>query len=136
MAGRATGYPFQLKSGLTLTLAPPRNRFAVRKFRAESAEYLAALRDGGLSPDQKEEVEQLTERMFLYLAGWTVQDDVPPDALDELRVMFEPTGSVRVNRARWVRFLLIDDVQEAAAFLSFALAVATRGVAVPAEEEE
>ncbi len=130
------GYPFQLKSGLTLTLAPQRNRFAIRKLQSKSAEYLAAFRAGALSPDQKAEIGDHTERMFLYLAGWMVQDDVPPDALDELSVMFPLTESIRVNRARWVRFLLIEDEHEAAAFLSFAMAVATRGVIIPVEEEE
>ena len=116
---------FPMKCGVALTLRPSPNPFAVKHLRGEAARHYSAY-VGESTAAHKLEIEDATERMFLYLAGWCVEDDPPPDAIEEIETLFGGAKSSRVMRAKWVRYILLSDPEEASNFIAACLLITER----------
>ena len=99
---------FTFKCGVTVKIERIANRVALNHFVAQ----VSAVRKG--EPGDKD----LAERFFLFLAAWGVSTNPPPDAIEELELVFGPSDSLRVKRARWVRFLLMGTLDESSDFIA------------------
>ena len=53
-----------------------------------------------------EKEQQVSNRMFMYILGWGITNDVPQSAMDELELLGITTKSKRVCRAHWIRAML------------------------------
>lgn len=120
---------FTFKNGITVTLsrvrAPALRHLlmgtGIKIATQAEAEKIAALPQEeqikalGLSEADAWKSAEGTERLFSYLAGWGIKDDPPKVAREELVDMGFATTGKRAVRAAWVRYILIEDDQEAAA---------------------
>lgn len=129
---------FTFKNGTTVELAKvkgPALRHLIMKtgIRVNDPEELARItklpkdeqaKALGMTTGDAWGAAQATEQLFSYLAGFGIKTNPPEDVREELVSMGLAIESDRAVRASWVRYLLIDDDDEAAvltqAIISFA----------------
>jgi len=114
-----------LACGVTLDLAPvktaPIRHLLLKMGGADLLENPERLRD--LDTKSKVKAAEAFERLFTYLTGWGVENDPPPEAIDELNELDMASSSKQVMRANWIRFFLMEDDTEAAAIVAAVLAL-------------
>jgi hypothetical protein len=111
---------FEFRCGVTVTLKRAENRFALKHLQAEGDRIRVLALSGKPVP---RDLADISERAFSYFAGWCVEDDPPPAALEELAVLgLAETESARILRARWLRYVLLSNEDEASRFMSACMA--------------
>lgn len=88
-----------------------------------------------LSTEGQIKAAEAFERLFTYLTGWGVENDPPPDAIENLGELDMASSSAQVTRANWIRFFLMEDDDEAAAIVAAVLALSVGDVYQGAETE-
>jgi len=68
-------------------------------------------------------VNEAVVRLFNYCIGWVVTDDPPAEELRELEALGFATGSPRVARVNWLRYLKLSGEQEAAELVGHIMAL-------------
>jgi len=92
----------ELECGVTLNLQPVK-QMIVLEFVGEAGGF-DAIRDAALK--EKPETLKNFTRLFNYICGWGVTNDVPKYALDDFAMM---GGGEYTIRSRWVRQMLTRD---------------------------
>jgi len=117
---------FETKSGTTLTLRAVKwtaSWHIIRKLGGpevladpESIKKLTGL-DALRAADA-------TEQLFNYIAGWGVVESPPPGSMAELEALELSTpGQPHLERANWLRFLVLEDDDEASTLIARVLAL-------------
>lgn len=109
---------FTLKCGKILHLKPlkqPALRHLILKFGPNAIrDPNSILQLGGTAQMQ---ALQATEQLFSYCAGWGVEDLPSDDEVELLRGMGFSVEQSHLARANWLRFLLLEDDEEAGALI-------------------
>lgn len=109
---------FTLKCGKTLHLKPlkqPALRHLILKFgpgAIKNPESILQL--GGTAQMQ---ALQATEQLFSYCAGWGVEELPSDDEVELLRGMGLAVEQAHLARVNWLRFLALEDDEEAGALI-------------------
>lgn len=115
-------------------------RHAQPKAGADRADPAPSAQDGGTdllaNPGRLRELDtegqiraaEAFERLFTYLAGWGVENDPPPEAIDDLAELDMTSGSKQVTRANWIRFFLMKDDDEAAAIIAAIMTLSVKSI--------
>lgn len=106
---------FPLRCGVTLQLKAV-SKFALREyidrlggwdFFVDPARLLA------LEGDERNGANEIIEQLWTYCAGWGVEDELTPEADEEMKALGLSTKSPRLTKASWIRNLLLEDAVEA-----------------------
>jgi len=100
-----------LKCGVTLRLRPT-GMPAVRNLIEQAGGWSLLTnpeRLAELSDEDNVKYSVASNRLFLYVAGWGVENDPPPEAIEELETLGWTATSKKLIRARWIRYLLADE---------------------------
>lgn len=106
------------KTGIMLTLKPV-SRLALQGLLSDLGFLSGGDQDevkgriDNLSAQEKVQFAQDSNRLFNYCAAYGVVEDPPPSAVKELRALGFDTPSTRVNRANWLRYMVLADEEEA-----------------------
>jgi hypothetical protein len=142
---------FVLHNGTVLELQPP-NADAIRTMiagtelsvvvdavdkagQSEAAEAIKSL-EGSLSTDQMLGVSNATDRLFNYCVGWGVRTNPPQADLRELEALGFDASTERVARVNWLRYVKLEDVDEASALMGRIMALAFEAEGRRREEKE
>jgi len=120
---------FEMRCGTTLHLRAI-NRQALRPIMLKlggggTLQNPEGLRD--LTGKRAEKALLGIEQLFNYCAGWGVTDDAPEDAVEELAELGFRVDTARLARINWLRYLVIEDEEEAGELVGAVLTFSSRG---------
>lgn len=126
------GNTFTLRCGRTLRLKPLKPqalRHLILKFGPSAIQNPESVL--ALSGAAQVEALRATEQLFSYCAGWGVEDSPSDDEVALLRGMGLAVEQAHLARVNWLRFLALEDDEEAGALIGAVMAATY----APEEEE-
>ena len=106
---------FELECGVTLHLQPLKQNAVHAILRhlggwpsSQTVEYLR-----GLKGNAAARADEASIQLFNYCVGWGIKDNPAQEEIEELETLGFRARTPRIARVNWLRFMLLEDDEEA-----------------------